>query len=108
MDANVAENIATDILFNTDLLAIICQDLWDTVKRDGTPVSPSGNRVHPLVSLALTCKAVSSLALDTLWGDTQAYGFQPILRIFPSASSGNLQVRNRSGVHSLILIFFPL
>ncbi|PBK83362.1 hypothetical protein ARMGADRAFT_675690 [Armillaria gallica] len=92
MDANLAENIATDILFNTDLLAIICQDLWDTVKRDGTPVSPSGNRVHPLVSLALTCKAVSSLALDTLWGDTQAYGFQPVLRIFPSASSGNLQV----------------
>ncbi len=75
MDANLAENIATDILFNTDLLAIICQDLWDTVKRDGTPVSPSGNRVHPLVSLALTCKAVSSLALDTLWGDTQVYGF---------------------------------
>ncbi|PBK60814.1 hypothetical protein ARMSODRAFT_965719 [Armillaria solidipes] len=92
MDPDLAENIATDILFNTDLLAIICQDLWDTVKTDGCPVSPSGNRVHPLVSLALTCKAVSSLALDTLWGDTQTYGFQPVLRIFLSASSGNLQV----------------
>ncbi|KAK0218917.1 hypothetical protein IW262DRAFT_1388111 [Armillaria fumosa] len=94
MDLNIAisENIATDILFNTDLLAIICQDLRDTVKTDGCPVSPNGARIHPLVSLALTCKAVSSLALDTLWGDTQTYGFQPVLRIFPSASSGNLQV----------------
>ncbi|KAK0502471.1 hypothetical protein EDD18DRAFT_692231 [Armillaria luteobubalina] len=94
MDLNItiSENIATDILFNTDLLAIICKDLWDTVKRDGCPVSPSGDRIHPLVSLALTCKAMSSLALDTLWRDTQAYGFQPVLRIFPSASSGNLQV----------------
>ncbi|KAK0489786.1 hypothetical protein EDD18DRAFT_569555 [Armillaria luteobubalina] len=94
MDLNItiSENIATDILFNTDLLAIICKDLWDTVKRDGCPVSPSGDHIHPLVSLALTCKAMSSLALDTLWRDTQAYGFQPVLRIFPSASSGNLQV----------------
>ncbi|KAK0489773.1 hypothetical protein EDD18DRAFT_1188284 [Armillaria luteobubalina] len=84
MDLNIAisENIATDILFNTDLLAVICKDLWDTVKTDGCPVSPSGARIHPLLSLALTCKA----------GDTQTYGFQPVLRIFPSASSANLQV----------------
>ncbi|KAK0187029.1 hypothetical protein F5146DRAFT_1063322 [Armillaria mellea] len=92
LNIDVSENIATDILFNTDLLAIICRDLWDIVKRDGCPVLPSGDRIHPLVSLALMCKTVSSVALDTLWGDTQTYGFQPVLRVFPSASSGNLQV----------------
>ncbi|KAK0435468.1 uncharacterized protein EV420DRAFT_1676605 [Desarmillaria tabescens] len=92
MESDLVENIASDVLFNTDLLAIICQNLWDTVKTGGCPVAPNGNRVHPLVSLALTCQTVSSLALDTLWRDIQAYRFQPILRIFPPASSGNLQV----------------
>ncbi|KAG7442114.1 uncharacterized protein BT62DRAFT_936469 [Guyanagaster necrorhizus] len=88
----LTENIVADVLFNADLLAIICRNLWDNVKTDGCPLGPNGSRVHPLLSLALTCQAVSSLALDTLWRDIQEYGFQPILRIFPSAASGSLQV----------------
>ncbi|PBK98614.1 hypothetical protein ARMGADRAFT_1060307 [Armillaria gallica] len=68
------------VLFNPDLLSIICDDLWT----EDIQSLPGG--INPLVALATVCSSVSETALDRLWKDI--YGFNPLLRVLNVETSG--------------------
>ncbi|KAK0187127.1 hypothetical protein F5146DRAFT_1142042 [Armillaria mellea] len=70
------------VLFNPDLLSIICDDLWN----DDIQSLPSGPTINPLVALTTVCTSVSETALDRLWKDI--YGFNPLLRVLNAETSG--------------------
>ncbi len=70
------------VLFNTDLLGIICNDLWT----DGIQSLPGGPMLNPLVAMTMVCSSVSETALDRLWKDI--HGFNPLLRVLNVETSG--------------------
>ncbi|SJL06662.1 uncharacterized protein ARMOST_10004 [Armillaria ostoyae] len=70
------------VLFNPDLLSIICDDLWT----DGIQSLPGGPTINPLVALATVCSSISETALDRLWKDI--YGFNPLLRVLNVETPG--------------------
>ncbi|KAK0234709.1 hypothetical protein EDD85DRAFT_792725 [Armillaria nabsnona] len=67
------------VLFNTDLLGIICNDLWT----DGIQSLPGGPMLNPLVAMTTVCSSVSETALDRLWKD-----INPLLRVLNVETSG--------------------
>ncbi|PBK61958.1 hypothetical protein ARMSODRAFT_1025293 [Armillaria solidipes] len=81
----IADNLVTAVLCNADLLGFICKNLWDIEQAPGGLVN--GIRVHSLLSLALTCHAVSETALDFLW--QEIHGMKPLLYIFPCAPASD-------------------
>ncbi|PBK62630.1 hypothetical protein ARMSODRAFT_1008131 [Armillaria solidipes] len=70
------------VLFNPDLLSIICDDLWT----GDIQSLPGGPTINPLVALATVCSSVSETALDRLWKDI--YGFNPLLRVLNVETPG--------------------
>ncbi|KAK0245333.1 hypothetical protein EDD85DRAFT_14927 [Armillaria nabsnona] len=88
-----ASSPTKDVLYNPDLLGIICWFIRDL--SDGVIVSKYLSAINTLgakslCALALTCHATCDTALDYLWQDIS--GMKPLLSIFPRAvsSSSNL------------------
>ncbi|KAK0200390.1 hypothetical protein DFS33DRAFT_1361235 [Desarmillaria ectypa] len=81
MDSN-ARSLEKAVLYNEDLLSIICDKLCTT----GIQSLPNNATVNPLVSLATVCTSVSETALDRLW--KHIYGFNPLLRVLNVENSG--------------------
>ncbi|KIY63730.1 hypothetical protein CYLTODRAFT_493661 [Cylindrobasidium torrendii FP15055 ss-10] len=71
----------TTVLFDADLLRLICEELRADVKANGIPRDASGKKIHPLLALSLLCPFTSDTALRELWRDIQ--GFNPFLYILP-------------------------
>lgn len=69
------------VFHTTELLSIICSELSHSAQAS-LPKS-----CHPLCSLALTDKFISSIALDYLW--TNITGFRPVICLFPDAFTTN-------------------
>ncbi|KAG7442189.1 uncharacterized protein BT62DRAFT_936293 [Guyanagaster necrorhizus] len=68
------------VLYNPDLLSVICEELWASIQS-----SSYGAKPNPLVSLATVCTSVSETALDRLW--KHIHGFTPLLRVFNARTS---------------------
>ncbi|KAF9017679.1 hypothetical protein BDZ89DRAFT_1140548 [Hymenopellis radicata] len=71
-------NPVESVLNNADLLSVLCNEIvngsgWDSKQKCS----------QNLLSLAMTTKSVSSVALDALWRKME--GFMPLLRVFPEA-----------------------
>ncbi|KAK0232778.1 hypothetical protein IW262DRAFT_23305 [Armillaria fumosa] len=71
-----------DVLYNPDLLGIICWFLRDL---KFLPFGTLGTNGNSLCALALACHATCDAALDCLWHDI--IGLEPLLSIFPRAIS---------------------
>ncbi|KAK0464810.1 hypothetical protein IW261DRAFT_1407832, partial [Armillaria novae-zelandiae] len=71
-----------NVLYNPDLLGIICWFLKDI---KFLPFGTLGTNGNSLCALALTCHATCDTALDCLWHDIS--GMEPLLSIFPRAIS---------------------
>ncbi|PBK98615.1 hypothetical protein ARMGADRAFT_1009008 [Armillaria gallica] len=69
------------VLYNQDLLSIICDDLWTPPVQK---LHPEGTNIHPLVILASTCSAVSEMALNRLWKHID--GLNPLFDVFSYSS----------------------
>ncbi|KAK0447428.1 uncharacterized protein EV420DRAFT_1647758 [Desarmillaria tabescens] len=69
------------VLYNQDLLTIICDDLWTPPVQK---LHPAGTHIHPLVALASTCSAVSEMALNRLWEYID--GLNPLFDVFKYSS----------------------
>ncbi|KAK0506473.1 hypothetical protein EDD18DRAFT_1123592 [Armillaria luteobubalina] len=92
-----------DVLYNPDLLGIICRFLREPA---ATFISRHrlGGHGKNLCALALTCHATSDPALDCIWEDI--IGLEPLLSVFPRAisHSSNLPWVNRDPAwHQIIL-----
>ncbi len=71
-----------DVLYNPDLLGIIC---WFIIDLDVSEFPFDTSDTKSLCALALTCHATCDTALDYLWQDIS--GMKPLLSIFPRAIS---------------------
>ncbi|KAK0218806.1 hypothetical protein IW262DRAFT_1494840 [Armillaria fumosa] len=69
------------VLYNQDLLSIICEDLWSPPVQK---MHPEGTNTHPLAALASVCSAVSEMALNRLWKHIDS--LNPLFDVFDSAS----------------------
>ncbi|KAK0436410.1 hypothetical protein EV421DRAFT_2038747 [Armillaria borealis] len=69
------------VLYNQDLLSIICDDLWTPPVQK---LDPEGTNTHPLAALASTCSAISEMALNRLWKHID--GLSPFFDIFKYTS----------------------
>ncbi len=84
-------NPVTEVLMNSDLLTIICDFLKADVNRSGLPADVTGQKIHPLVAIAMTARGLKVAALDSLW--KKLNGLKPLLCLFPQTmTSGNLRV----------------
>ncbi|PBL01520.1 hypothetical protein ARMGADRAFT_428618 [Armillaria gallica] len=80
----IASSPTEDVLYNPDLLSIICWFLC----RDPSISKPMLNGrfgIKSLCALALTCHAICDTALNYLWQDIS--GMKPLLSVFPRALS---------------------
>ncbi len=98
-----ASSPTKDVLYNPDLLGIICRFIRPlSVSMFLPSIGTSGTK--SLCALALTCHATCDTALDYHWQDIS--GMKPLLSIFPRAisPSSNLPWVRRDPASHLIML----
>ncbi|KAF9017678.1 hypothetical protein BDZ89DRAFT_1140547 [Hymenopellis radicata] len=74
-------NPVHEVLKNSDLLTIICDFLKADVNRSGLPAGVTGQKIHPVLAIAMTARELKVAALDSLWKELN--GLKPLLYLFP-------------------------